>query len=522
MNPHTSPTIEIELPIVRSAYYRFFEMLPALISWSLLGLTPILSLWFPWPMSVVLLIYTSFWLYRSIGMSTRLVMGYRRYRQAIGQDWLARCQSLPVDRQWLNLRHAVIVAIYNEAPAIVDATLTALAASQYPSDRVMVVLAVEERGGPEAVRAVQALVKQHRSNFGTIFYVVHPADQVGEVSGKGANITYAGRELLKFVLNEEIDPAQVMVTTLDADNRVHPKYLANLAYEFATDADPLHSSYQPLPMFFNNIWDVPLPIRSISVGSSFWQLTESIRPERLRNFSAHAQSLAALVATDFWSVRTIVEDGHQFWRTYFRFHGRHTVTPLYVPIYQDAVLSPKGYLASFRQQYIQKRRWAWGASDVAYVFTNLLDQPAIGWRGWLLGFRLLEGHVSWAITSLMLAIVGWSPLYLNTAFRTTIMAVNYPLIYTRILQFALLGLIISFVISLLLLPPLPARKRKFQLSLIFEWFSAPLLLPLTNVLFGSVPALDAQTRLFLGKYLEFKVTEKAAVREDQSVLISRH
>ena len=519
---HLSATESIEIPRERSLRYRLFEMLPGILSWGILLVPLVLSVWFPWPVSVVLLIYTLFWLFRSIRMTYRLMTGYRQYRRAIKVDWLARCEALPAERNWRGLYQLVIIAVYNEDSSIVGATLQALAESHYPMNRVMVVLAVEERGGATIRSGVQAAMNPYQTTFDRLDLVVHPADLPGEVRGKGANISYAGREILQKIRAQKIDPTQVVVTSLDADNRVHPKYLANLAHAFLTDPDPLHSSYQPLPMFFNNIWDVPLAIRSISVGSSFWQLTESMRPARLRNFSAHAQGLAALIATNFWSVRTIVEDGHQFWRTYFRFHGRHTVTPLYVPIYQDAVLSPKGYVASFKQQYLQKRRWAWGASDIAYVFTNLLDRPAIGWPGWVMGYRLLEGHISWAITSLMLAVVGWAPIYLNRTFRTSILAVNYPAIYTHILQVALIGLMVTFTISLLMLPPLPARKKKFQLSLMIEWLTAPLLMPITNVLFGSLPALEAQTRLIFGQYLEFNVTEKAAIREDQSALIARH
>jgi hypothetical protein len=40
--------------------------------------------------------------------------------------------------------------------------------------------------------------------------------------------------------------------------------------------------------------------------------------------------------------------------------------------------------------------------------------------------------------------------------------------------------------------------------MIVEWVLAPLII----LILGSVPALDAQTRLLLGKYMEFYSTEK--------------
>src|SRR3989338_6005512 len=186
MSPHSAPTVDIELPIERSRRYRFFEQRTAIISCSLLVLPPIVSLWFPWPVSVILIVYTLFWLYRSVGMSSRLVAGYRQYRRAIQQDWLALCKALPADRHWPKLRHAVIIAVSNEVESIVTATLDALAASHYPLGSVLVVIAVEARGGAKTVASMQRLGRQYQSRFESLLVVVHPGDRPGEVRGKGA------------------------------------------------------------------------------------------------------------------------------------------------------------------------------------------------------------------------------------------------------------------------------------------------------------------------------------------------
>ena len=68
----------------------------------------------------------------------------------------------------------------------------------------------------------------------------------------------------------------------------------------------------------------------------------------------------------------------------------------------------------------------------------------------------------------------------------------------------MIGLILSAYFAILLIPKgLDLGKRKYPI-LFLEWF----LLPLIMIFFTSLPALEAQTRLMLGKYLGFYPTEK--------------
>src|SRR5690606_21556139 len=164
----------------------------------------------------------------------------------------------------------------------------------------------------------------------------------------------------------------------------------------------------------------------------------------LRNFSSHAQSMAALIDTDFWSVRTIVEDGHQFWRTYFRFNGKHEVYPVFIPIYQDAVLA-EGYKRTLKMQFIQIRRWAWGASDIAYVATkgfrrgNKVPKLDLIMK---LG-RLMESHISWATASLVILIAPLIPVVLRPE---NFVANQLPRMASLIQTIALSGLFVSLLL----------------------------------------------------------------------------
>ena len=379
---------------------------------------------------------------------------------------------------------------------------------------MILVVAYEARGGPDAESRVRRLVDDHRGDFGHVMAVRHD-DRPGEFPGKGANITNAGRALAAHVAAAGIEPSRVVVTTLDADNRPDPCYLAALTYAWCTTPDRLGVSFQPIALYVNNAWDVPAPCRLVAATSSLWNVVLSRRPGLIRNFSAHAQGLAPLVAMDFWSVHTVVEDGHHFWRSWFHFDGRYRVHPLAVPIYQDAVLSVSP-MQTLRAQFVQLRRWAWGASDVAYVIEKGWGTPNSVPKRELtakLG-RLLVGHVMWATGPLLFTAAQVLAVVLpigRTAPPGTLVAV------ATLKVIALSGLGIGIGVSLRLLPPRPARHPRRRWSwMVLQWT----LLPVTGLAYSAASALSSQTRLATGRYLErFDVTDKAVVCDSGSLAV---
>lgn len=533
----------IEIPYVkdRGRRYRFFEMLPGILSWSILALPFILSQISPGLTVFFIIAYLLLWFVKAVGMNVRAVQGFRMLQRHQKLPWpqmLAELQAGKVvqpDRHiptwhYENVRrtqeeklpvypedvyHAIIIATYNETREVLEPTIKSVLESEYNMKRVIFVLAYEARGGERVAALAHELVAEYEGQFMHAMAVEHPDDIPGEVRGKGGNITYAGRELQKYLEAENIAPLNVIVTTLDSDNRPHKYYLSALSYVYSLCSDPRTVSFQPVPMFTNNIWDVPAPMRVIATGNTFWNVVLSLRPHMMRNFSSHAQSMATLIDTDYWSVRTIVEDGHQFWRTYFRYDGHHEVYPLYLPIFQDAVLSST-LRKTLKVQFIQLRRWAWGASDIAYVLEKGYFTPNKVPRFDLLAklMRLIEGHVSWATAPLILAFSAFVPLLFNPQDYA---ANQLPHIASDIQTVALAGIFVTLFLSMKILPPKPKRYKSHRtLFMILQW----VYLPVTTIAYNALSALYSQTRLMFGKYLgEFDVTDKAVITEDKRKVI---
>ena len=545
---------DIEIPLgKRTKTYRFFEMVPALFSYGAIILLIILSLFNPLLAAVYLLAVIITTLVKAVGIAYHTTTGRNNLEKAQRVDWRERLHQLEEPKKHLdkgaavssgfqyelhqdNLRdvaahedsypkpselyNAVIVAAYNESFEVLQPTFQALVDTTFDKRRLIVVLAYEERGGEQIERTAQRLKEIYGDTFGALHFVKHPKDLPDEVIGKGGNITYAGKFLRDWLKSQHIAYENVVVTTLDSDNRPHPAYFDYLLYEYIVHPDRKQLSYQPICLFINNIWDVPAPMRVVAMGNSFWNIISSMRPHTLRNFASHSQPMDALVEMDFWSTRTIVEDGHQYWRSYFHFDGNYSVVPLYVPIFQDAVLS-NTYIRTLKAQFIQLRRWAYGASDVPYVATRVFRKgrtvPLGG--GFARLVRLLDSHVTLASVPLLIAFGGWIPLLINPEAAHSIAAHQLPEVISRVQQVALVGLFITIFFAFKMLPPRPARyKKRRNIFMVAQW----VLMPVTAVVYSSSSSFTSQTALLLGRYFDkFDVTEKATVNDDKKTAKTR-
>jgi hypothetical protein len=174
-------------------------------------------------------------------------------------------------------------------------------------------------------------------------------------------------------------------------------------------------------------------------------------------------------------------------------------------VYGDAVRA-RSYPRSLVQQYTQIRRWAWGITDIPYYIDHALQHSEIPLRERITRLMSLwADHINWAVAPFILVFGANLPLMLNDSFRPTTLGQQLPMYAAWLLTGALASLIVLVFIEDQLAPPRPPEWGiGMKLVSWLQW----LCLPVVGIVFTNLPALDAQTRLLTGRYLEYRVTEK--------------
>jgi len=158
-------------------------------------------------------------------------------------------------------------------------------------------------------------------------------------------------------------------------------------------------------------------------------------------------------------------------------------------------------------QYKQKRRWAWGVENFPYVACRFLNNSRIPLFTRLKrAFNLLESHVTWAVWAVILVLIGPLPLFLGGAvFNSMAIGYNLPKITGLLFNFTIITSLTWVILSRTILPPRPKEVSWTKnIVMTLEWVIVPFVL----IVLGSSPALDAQTRMMLARYMEFNPTQK--------------
>jgi len=164
----------------------------------------------------------------------------------------------------------VILPTSKEGIEVVTATLEGLLQSSYPKNRMIVVLAQEERAGKIADEVAAVVKQKYGQSFFELLIARHPNNVPGELAGKGSNAVHAIKEAKEKIIDRlGIKYDHIIVSNFDIDTIVAPQYFALLTYRFLTAEKPLRSAFQPVPLYTNNIWEAPAFARVFAFSTPF-------------------------------------------------------------------------------------------------------------------------------------------------------------------------------------------------------------------------------------------------------------
>lgn len=484
--------------------YRLLEIMPGFLSWATILGTIILSYFAPAAAAYFIIAFDLYWFLKTIYLSVHLRHNWKRIKHNLNVDWKEMLSKVKYEQVF----HLVILPYHTEDLVVVEQSIKALVATEYDKSKMGVVLAREESAGEKSLHIAKTIEEKYGKEFAHFLVTTHKANVPGEMPGKGSNISYAAEEARVLILDRHnISYKNALVSAFDVDTVPYAQYFLCLTWHFVTAEDPLKVSFQPVPFYNNNIWEAPAFSRVVAGSSTFWQMMQQERPEKLATFSSHSVCFQSLYEIGYWQKNMVSEDSRIYWNLFLAHNGDYSVVPISYPVSMDANLAPT-YWQTAKNVYKQNRRWTWGVENLPYILMGFIKNKKIPFRiKFRTTFFQVEGFWSLATNPLMIFLLGWLPVVIGgDKFNKTILSYNLPFLTRNIMIVTMLGLIMSAIIFFSFLPKRPKEKSKYKsnFAMAFQW----VLIPLTITVFGAFPGLDAQTRLMFGKYMGFWVTPK--------------
>lgn len=482
---------------------RFLEILPGFVSWNII-LFPYWGIFVvPNAVAYFILGYNIYWFYQSLQVALGGVVSHLKIQASMQYDWMSDLNKI---KDWEKVHNVIIIPTYKEPLHILRRTLTSIANQTLPKKHITLILAMEKKE-PEEDREekVKQLRKEFKNSFANFFVTVHTLVP-GEAVGKASNERYAAIWTKENFLDKGgADFNYTVVTSCDADHVYHQNHFAALAYKFMSSEDKYHRFWQPAVMFYNNIWRLDALTRVPNTLSSIWNLAQLPRKDRLIATSNYSLSFKLLHKAEYWDPDKIPEDWGIFFKSYYKANGKVETEPLYLPVYADAA-EAETLRGTLKSNYEQRKRWAWGVSDTPWVVRSYFLTPGVSF--WSKTARLiyfLQGHflgpVNWFAITIGLQI----PALLNPQFGRTALGFTVPKISSYVLSLSLMFLLVLIVLDRIYKPHRPEEVPAWRALISPLEF---ILMPVAGFFFSALPGIDAHTRLMMGKYIEYKVTEK--------------
>ncbi len=489
---------------VRTVRARIGEVLPAAVSWAVVIATVAGLVAFPlqwmW-VAVVSFAYFVVWIALHFAF---YAIGQRHIHDWRVRDWDAdRGVRGPDGVAPADVWHVVLVPNHTEPLPVLRRTLDALAAQRHAAQRLFVVLAMEERETGSRAKG-ELLAHEYAGAFARVLVTVHPAGLPGELPCKAANMRWAAQAARDELGELGVDPLLATLTACDADAVIDPSYFAAVAELFARDARR-HSRFWQAPLFYySNMWQVPAPVRFTARLTQVYMLAELALPgyDPLP-ISTYTMSLRLAEECDWWDPAVIAEDWHVYLDYMVQRSGDVSVVPVYLPVWLDSA-EGSNWLSMLGNRFVQLRRHAWGASDVGFLFEQILSGRGSG-AVWFRFAQVLHDHVLPVVGFGMAATLSLVPVLVRAPGALPVVVASLFTASTVVIIGAMVSDVVRF-------PPAVRRPLWAVVEIAKMWT----LLPVAGIGFGVLPALDAQTKLALGLLLEWKVTPKRLRRSTHS------
>ncbi len=480
---------------------RFAEIAITLGTWTIVTIPLWLSPFHPAIVAYGIIAFDLNFLILATRNAIRTIVAYIKIGQAqvIAFDKLVKEQKIAHEMQ-----HFVVIPCYKESVEKISETIRCIVASDYPwKSNLHVVLGFEKREeeAPDKEKQLQALFHSQIDIIATYHEL-----SSNEIPGKASNQTWAVKDIVSRIVEpKKYDSLQTILTICDADSKLPKNYFSYLTYTFLTDKDRRYHFYWAPVLLYNNFWKLPFFVRMQASLSSIYRLASLEDRENLIQISTYSTSLKLIQDVGYWDVDIIPEDWHVHLQAYFLYGPKVLTVPLYTMINGDAVYA--GSMAkTFVSRYEQEKRWAWGVSDIAYAWSKLWTTPHIPFFPKLRKIVFLGiNHMLWPTSFFILTVFATVTPIINPVFKRTVLGFILPQISGLILTLGSSMLIIYTILDILVRNKLDIKTRPHNIIiLVLQWY----ILPIVSLLLSAIPALDAHTRLLLGKKLVYKVTEK--------------
>lgn len=458
--PPAVPTSQLTLRSQRiyNAWCTFCCTIPSLLVFGVPLALIYMSYALPQEVYVILLITSSAFVF-SNGVHMALFSPFvlHRIMQNNRKDASDVLGELKADQKQ-EIVHWVIFPNYQEDVDIIESSVRSVACSSLAYSNICILLAMEEREGPQAKKKTEHLRQRFEGRFKDFFETYHPANLPNDPPGKASNVAYAFNRLTERLQASGQDPSKVMLTIADADSEFHAVHFETLTRQYF-ETEPQHRGttlWQSAILHVKNYHRQPGPVLVGTMFTCMAELSFLADPNAIRfPYSTYSLSFDLAHKVGGWDAEWIAEDWHMGIKCFLFTLGRSKVQPVALPTLN---YSPEAetWMGTCHARFVQAKRHALGFSDLSYYFmmlpliflhltkvkrddgANLADFWQLFFGGLAHVVRLVNTHVILGILTLyavfdmvlkqlMLAMMGHARgiegLFQRTFFATTMFGV---------------------------------------------------------------------------------------------------